>query len=197
MGLNSPAKGSIIEVDPIMDLKAIELIKKNLKSDPRNYAIFVTGINTAFRACDLLKLKISDIGHLKPGDEMVLREKKTGKKRYININKAVYDAIQSLITTLPDDDNNWLFRSERTGKPLTVPALNNLVKNWCAKIPALRGGNYGCHSLRKSWGFAQRTQFKTPIYLLTKAYGHSSEEITMRYIGIQPEEMKSVYMREI
>jgi len=192
---NHPPKGSIIEVSPITDLAAIGTIKKSLKESPRDYALFVVGINTAFRACDLLSLKISEVEHLKAGDEMVLRERKTGKKRYININKAVHTAIQKLICTLPEDGNDWLFRSEKTGQPLTVPAFCNMVKKWCRK--AHLKGNYGSHSLRKTWGYQQRILFKAPVYLLTKAYGHTSEEVTMRYIGIQTEEMKNVFMREI
>ena len=192
---NHPAKGSIIEVQPITDLAAIETIKNNLRKNPRDYALFITGINTAFRACDLLQLKISTMAHIKPGDEIVLREKKTGKKRYININNAVYEATQGLIKTLPEDGNDWLFRSERTGEPLEVPTFCGMVKKWCRR--AHIKGNYGSHSLRKSWGYHQRVQFKTPLYLLMKAFGHSSELVTSRYIGIQTEEMKNVFMREI
>lgn len=183
--LNHPKKGSSIEVSPITDLIAIEAIKKRLEKKPRDYALFVVGINTPFKARELLALKVSDVKHLKSGDEMVLKEHR--HKKSININNAAYSAIQGLLKTLPEDNNDWLFRSEKTGQPLNIPSLNGLVKKWCCKVPSLRGGNYGSASLRKTFGYMFYTIFYVNITTLNDMFKHSSPKSTFVYYGIQRE----------
>ncbi|MCG4734451.1 hypothetical protein L0M92_12650, partial [Casaltella massiliensis] len=49
-------------VEPIKNIEDINKIKKYLKSkNLRNYLIFVMGINTGIKTCQILNLKIEDI----------------------------------------------------------------------------------------------------------------------------------------
>ena len=50
-------------VEPIRDQKKVLAIKRNLKEEknPRNYLLFVAGVNLALRISDLLALKVKDI----------------------------------------------------------------------------------------------------------------------------------------
>jgi integrase len=185
---NHPAPGSIITQQPITDKKAIERIKDNLEDHPRNYALFVTGINTAFRAFDLLTLKVGDVR----GNTIRRREIKTGKIREFYLNGAVKSAVAPLIEGR--DDGDFLFPSEMTGYALTVEAFSVMVKIWC--FNAGLKGNFASHTLRKTWGYWQRMAGE-PLYKIMDAYGHSSEKTTLIYIGLQPEEMKSMYLREL
>lgn len=197
---NHPVKGSSIRVDPIRDLKDIKLIKKILIERPRDFALFVLGINTNLRASDLLRIRVGDVRYLKPGEYFTLREKKTLKLRSITINKAVFDAIRQL---LEDDQNvvdgDYLFRSRKkqsaSGGMLTVSYLNSLVKSWCSEIN-LRG-NYGSHTLRKTFGYIHRTVFGTDIPTLMEMFNHSSQRQTLTYLGIQSCEIKDAYLKEI
>jgi integrase len=52
--LNHPKKGSLIIVEPIRERAAIKRIKKLLESKPRDYCLFIFGINTAYRASEIL-----------------------------------------------------------------------------------------------------------------------------------------------
>ena len=81
---NHPKVGSQIKVEPIKRLKDIKSIKKLLSGSPRNYALFVIGINTNLRASDLLKLTVDHVAHIKAGDAIEIREKKTKKKSASN-----------------------------------------------------------------------------------------------------------------
>ena len=54
---NHPKKGSAIKVEPIRDKKAIDRIKKQLRDSPRDLCLFILGINTAYRANELLAIK--------------------------------------------------------------------------------------------------------------------------------------------
>jgi hypothetical protein len=58
-------------------------------------------------------------------------------------------------------------------------------------------GNYGSHSLRKTWGYQQRVRFGASLPELTEAFNHSNQSITLRYLCIQPDEVKSLYVNEI
>lgn len=78
--LNHPKKGSHISVEPIRKQKDIKLIKKVLRDSPRNFCLFVLGINTNLRASDLLSIKVHQVRHLQPGEEITLKEKDTQTK---------------------------------------------------------------------------------------------------------------------
>lgn len=84
---NHPPKGSRTKVEPIRKLEDIQAIKRLLFDNPRNYAIFILGINTNLRASDLCQITVGMVRHLKPMDEIEIKEKKTGKTRRITINK--------------------------------------------------------------------------------------------------------------
>lgn len=194
--LNHPEKGDSIKVEPIRSEKDIKAIKKILASKPRDLAIFTLGINTNLRASDLLKVKIGQVKYLKPGEHFTVKEKKTGKDRAITINKTVYEAIQGLLKTMPDaGEGDCLFQSRKGKEALCVPYLNALVKGWCKEINLK--GNYGSHTLRKTFGYIHRTLFNTDIPTLMEMFNHSSQKQTLAYLGIQPGEIRDAYLREI
>ncbi len=193
---NHPRKGSTIRVDPIKDLKHVKTIKKLLADRPRDLAMFTLGINTNLRASDLLKIRVGEFRYLEIEDHFELLEKKTKKMRRITINKTVYDAIQNLLAVMPDaHDEDFLFKSRKGGGPLTTSYLNALVKGWCAQLNLK--GNYGSHTLRKTFGYIHRTQFGTDIPTLMNMFNHSTQKQTLEYLCVQPDEIKDAYLREI
>lgn len=190
---NHPKKGDVIKVDPIRDLKAVGRIKKLLEDHDRNYALFVVGINSALRAGDLLGLKVGQVRHIKPGEVLTVREEKTEKLRMVVVNEAMAEAIWKLVTNSGKADDEFLFTGLRG--QLTVQYLNRLVKEWCANV-GLKG-NFGSHTLRKTWGYHQRVTFKTDIPILMKAFGHSTQRQTLEYLGITEEEVHTAFMRSL
>ncbi|WP_289021947.1 tyrosine-type recombinase/integrase [Desulfobacter postgatei] len=194
--LNHPKKGSHISVEPIRKQKDIKLIKKILQDSPRNLCLFTLGINTNLRASDLLKIKVEQVRHIQPGEEISLKEKKTKKQRRINLNRACIEAIQNLLKSIKYDDNDFLFLSNRKDKnALTVSSLSTLVKKWCKDINLK--GNYASHTLRKTWGYHQRVTFGVGIPELMVCFNHTSQKQTLDYLCVQPEEIKSVYQNEL
>ena len=195
---NHPPKGSIIKVEPIRRLTDIKKIRSLLKEHPRDLAIFNLGINTNLRANDLVHLKVGRVQHLQPGETLVLREKKTGKTRSITLNKTCYQSIQALLATKDMEDatdEDFLFRSRKGKKGLLPNTLNGLVRKW-TKTLGLKG-NYGSHSLRKTFGYIHRTVLGTDIPTLMKLFNHSTQRQTLDYLCIQPEEIRDAYMKEI
>ncbi len=191
---NHPKKGERIKVEPIRSLNDIKNIKRLLKDKPRNLTLFTLGINTNLRASDLLGLKVGQVFGLKPMEEIEVKEKKTGKIRRITINKGCVDAIQELLASKAYEDADYLFQSKRGG-PLTVPSLTRLVKEWTKAIHLK--GNYGSHTLRKSWGYHQRVTFGAGIPELMECFGHATQRQTLTYLCVQPEEIRSVYANQL
>ena len=191
---NHPKKGSQIKVDPIRKLKDIKAIKKLLANKPRDLALFTIGINTNLRASDLLRLKVGQVKDLQAGDTVEIKEKKTGKVRRITLNKTCINSIQSLLNSKQYQDDDYLFQSQRKDV-LTVPSVHRLVKTWCGEINLK--GNYGSHSLRKTWGYHQRVTFGVDLPRLMVCFNHSTQRQTLDYLCIQPEEIKDVYENEL
>ena len=191
--MNNP-KGSKTKVEPIRRLKDIATIKKMLAGEPRNLALFIVGINTALRASDLARLTVAQVRHLSPGDDVEIREKKTGKARRVTMNKACIKVVRDLLKTKSLRADDPLFKSKKGGM-LTVQSIHRLVKGWCRAINLK--GNYGSHTLRKTFGYHKRVTYNYGLAELCDLFGHSSQKITLEYLCIQPEEIKSIYMDEL
>ena len=90
----------------------------------------------------------------------------------------------------------YLFASKKAkDKPLKVTSVNKMVKGWCKAINLK--GNYGAHTLRKTWGYLQRTQHGVGFEIIAKRFNHSNPAVTMRYLGIEDKEVHNTLMNEI
>lgn len=193
---NHPKKGSSIKVEPIRELDAIKRIKKQLESSPRDLCLFTLGINTAYRGNELLSITVGQVAHLKPGDRLDLKQSKNKRYRATTLNAAVIGSIKAWLVSHPDPRADApLFYSYKDRKALLVSTLSRMVKNWCKNADL--HGNYGSHTLRKTWGYHQRKTFDKHTALLTWAYGHSSEAQTLEYLCIQPDEITALFASEL
>ncbi|MBL4711703.1 MAG: tyrosine-type recombinase/integrase [Gammaproteobacteria bacterium] len=192
---NHPRKGSSIKVEPIRDIEDIWQIKRFLHDHPRDLCLFVLGINTAFRASELLSITVGQVEHSCLGDLLEIKQRKTGKYRAVALNRSAITAIRFWLNAYPESHRrpeSALFRS-RTGEALKVPTVTRMVKKW-AEMAGLRG-NYGSHSLRKTWGYHQRVQMSTAVPILMEAFGHSNQKQTLDYLGIQSGEIMDIYLK--
>ncbi len=73
---NHPRLGDTIKVEPIRTVNAINTIEKNLAPSPRNLALFVVGINTAYRASELISIQLKQVRHLAPDDRLEIKQKR-------------------------------------------------------------------------------------------------------------------------
>ena len=183
-----PKKGDRIKVDPIRNLKDIEKIVKLLKSKPRDLLFFLMGVNNGLRSGDLLKLKVYQVQHCKAGDTVMIKEGKTGKENVLVINKKVYKALRIYLMTANLHDEDYLFKSYKGNNALTIQAVNALIKKWTKGLK----GNYGAHSLRKTWGYIQRKRFGVGYEIICKRFNHTNPAVTMRYLGITDKEVNNI-----
>ena len=192
---NQPEKGSRITVDPIRRIEDIRAISKLLEGSPRDHLLFVMGVNNGIRTGDLLKLKVKDVRNLKPGDYITIKEGKTKKDNVLVVNKTVYKSLKNYLDKVQPDGDGYLFESRKEKKPLQTKAINKMIKNWTKTINLK--GNYGAHTLRKTWGYIQRTKHGVGFEIICKRFNHSSPSVTMRYLGIQDKEVHETLMNEI
>ena len=194
--LNLPPPGKPRIAEPIRSLEAIKVIKKNLKGNPRDLLLFTMGINSGLRVKDLLALKIGDVKYCGPGDTVDIIETKRKKHNIIVINHEIYKVLWTYIRMYDLQDDDWLFRSSRfPDQPLRITSINRLIKMW-TRDAGLKG-KYGCQSLRKTWGYIQRTKYKVGWEMICHRYHHKTPAFTMRYLGITQGEIKSVLMNPI
>jgi len=195
---NHPKKGSRIEVEPLRREKDIKAIIQLLSGHPRDHLLFVMGINNGIRVGDLLNIKVGDVRYLKPGQVHQITESKTKKKNVVVINKSVRKALDTYFSNSTNqiENHHYLFRSRKGENfPLSVQAVHGLVKKWTQTINLK--GNYGTHTLRKTWGYQQRTKYGVGFDVIAKRFNHSDPKTTMTYLGIEDKEVHSILMNEI
>lgn len=187
---NHPLKGSHTRVEPIREEKDIQSIRKLLSGNRRDNLLFLLGINNGLRTGDLLKLRVGDVSGLKPGESIMINESKTGKQNVLVINKSVHKALVDYLEEAMLTDDDFLFRSRKGKGAITVMAVNNMVKKWTSTINMK--GNYGAHSLRKTWGYSMRKRYGVGFELICKRFNHQSPSVTMRYLGITDREVNDI-----
>jgi integrase len=192
---NHPKKGDRVTVDPIRDIRDVKAISTLTKDKPRDHLLFVMGVNNGLRAGDLLRLKVRDVRDMKVGDTLTIKESKTQKDNVLVVNKIVHRALREYLDRVQPDDEDFVFASRKGKGPLRSQAVSKLVKKWTRDVNLK--GNFGAHTLRKTWGYQQRTLHGVGFEIICKRYNHSSPAITMRYLGIRDKEVHSTLMNEI
>lgn len=176
--------------EPIRDIDILNAVKGILKKNPRDFLLFVLGVNTGLRISDLLSLKVADLFNNRVPKKFIrIREKKTNKAQKISINSASKKALEyygqhiEIISPF-----QAVFKSQLTNKTMTYANANRILKEAFLKVGLNKG--YSTHSLRKTWGYHARIN-GVPIEIIQKKFGHSSPQETMRYIGITQDEIEA------
>jgi len=151
-------------VEPIRDRKKIAQIKNLLRGQRRyrDLLLFVVGINTALRISDLLQLRVV---HLKGDRQHVkrrlwIREQKRGKRHEITINnrvRGVFEEFLEAYSGIAENPKHFLFFNTKI-KNYAVQIKRDQAWKFITSICGDVGlrGNYGTHSLRKTWGYHAR-----------------------------------------
>lgn len=160
-------KGGYMEyVQPIRSTKQIELMKTFLlKRSKRDWFLFVLGINVGLRISDILPLQVK---HIKNKSHIVIREKKTGKKKRFPINSELRALINDYIKN--KGDNEYLFPSRKTKLNIDRVQAYRIINLAAAEVGL---SEIGTHTMRKTFGyhFYQKTK---DVALLQEIFNHSS-----------------------
>jgi len=167
-------------VDPIRNPQDISNFVNYLKDkNERNYILALTGFYSGYRISDVLKLKVSDFRNK---SSFYFREKKTGKQTKLPINPVLKKAAAEYIESKGLKDDDYMFKSQKGyNKPIGRQRAYAIL-NEAAKAIGLQG-NFGCHTLRKTFGYRYYQETKD-IVTLQMIFNHSSPAVTLIYIGI-------------
>lgn len=178
----------------------------------RNYTLFICGVTLGLRVGDLLRLTVDDVWdceHNCPRHRVIIINEKTGKRTNDLITPLAAGAITALIEEMRSRTMNvlkpgWpLFQSMRSPKGVPQPLDETQVwriLNQAAKECGIKE-HISTHSLRKTYGYAANhamTEAGLPagqvMETLQNKFHHSSQSITMRYIGLSQEQIDATAM---
>lgn len=174
-------KMAIEKVEPLRTKKEISDFKWALERycGQRDLFLFNFGINTGLRISDIVPLKVSDV---KDKERLVIREQKTNKVRRLKFPVKLIEDIDDYVRGMKDDD--YLFPSKKGGHITTTQAYRQLQK----AADVLDRDDIGTHTMRKTFGY-HHYKLNKDVVKLQKIFNHSYPSITLRYIGIEQEEL--------
>jgi integrase len=179
-------------VEPIRDKAKIKLMYQFLKGKDEKYALlFKFGLNTGLRISDMIPLKVKDLMDItmRFKEYLILREKKTGKEKKIKINDVLKKLVTEYIMNNALAYDSFLFPSQKGGCIGRIQAYRVLKQS----ADFLYIQNFGTHSLRKTWGYWTYKMSHFNIGLIMDTFNHSSQSITLRYIGVSQDQKDELY----
>ena len=173
-------------IQPVKDEAVLNLIPNLLtKHYTQQFCdIWIFGINTALRVTDILNIRFVDIEQ----DRLRIRERKTKKSAEILLNSKCKDIIERIRKERPNAV--YLFESNQNkGHPLSRQTVGRVLKD----IGEIVGLRLSTHSMRKTRGYHLYKKCGK-IEPVTKMLRHSSTGVTLRYIGIEQEDIDKSYL---
>ena len=174
---------------PIKDSNVLHEVEdtllNNFKYGRRNYTIFQVGKATLLRVSDVLALRRAEIfkndGAI--NKNAYIRDKKTNKPNILYVKPVKQDLIDYFQwLTKNNIQSEWLFPSiKNPNRHITEKQYYKVM----AKTGDLLGINYlGTHTMRKTGAYRVYTQTHYNIGLVMSLLNHSSEAMTLKYLGL-------------
>lgn len=185
--LKSWNAGRIIGPKAPLKPKHIWSIRQQLKTTRRvrDLALFNCALDAKLRACDMVKLRVSDVA---PGGALrqrsIVIQQKTGRPVPFEITDATREALAAWLELRGRRSDDWLFPSRsRPGEHISTRQYARLVDCWVQMVD-LEPAAYGTHSLRRTkvaLVYKKTGNLRACQLLL----GHRKLESTVRYLGIE------------
>lgn len=190
---------------PIKDTQMLNQVlttlRDNFKYGQRNYTIFQVGKATLLRVSDVISLSKADVfeenGDIKRNAYIV--DKKTKKQNTLYLRPVEDDLLKY---------QNWLMRYQMENPKIRVydspwlfPSFANPDNHISGhtyyevmqKVGDLLGINYlGTHTMRKTGAYRVYEQSNHNIGLVMKLLNHSSEAVTLNYLGLDQESREHI-----
>lgn len=182
------------ETQPIKDKKQLQSLLYHLLNEvdkaksevkryqaDRNYMLVLVGLNTAFRAEDLLQLRVTDLnGYIS------IKENKTGKMQNFKMNKEFKAEVDGYVKRWNLGKYDYMFLGQKkvvNGCKYSLPINRQQGHRIVSKAADAIGINFtfGLHSLRKTFGY-QYINNGGQVLTLMKMYNHDSPDVTLRYV---------------
>lgn len=151
----------------------------------RDLVLFNLAIDSKLRACDLLRLRVSDVSNGgRVSSRAIVMQQKTGRSVQFEITTRTRETITNWIEYAGLGSTAFLFPSRvNRSFHLSTRQYGRIVEKWIAGI-GLDSTAYGTHSLRRTKAslIYRRTKNLRAVQLLL---GHAKLDSTVRYLGIE------------
>lgn len=191
-GIHAPRIKRIIPTLTDDELQNIYQAIDDKRVTLRDAAIVITGLSCGIRACDLIKLKLSDIDW--NNETITFKQSKTGNLVCLPLTEKVGNALVKYITQeRPKVNDTHLFLRELAPfNSFTDHAGCHAVVSRVFKAAGIEKGTriFGMHMLRHN---AASTMVKNevPIETIAAILGHSTPDTTDIYITTDVERLKA------
>ncbi|MGM9543603.1 MAG: tyrosine-type recombinase/integrase [Romboutsia timonensis] len=154
----------------------------------RTWAIVNWILATGNRGATVCEVKISDIDF--KSKEIQLRHTKNKKAQIIPLSPTLESVIKKYIKEWRDKDDEWLFPTI-SNEQLTTAAMRKSFVRYCSDRGVAQHNIHGLrHNFAKYW-----VQNNGNIFALQQILGHSSLDMTRRYVKLFNEDIKTDYER--
>lgn len=148
-------------------------------------ALLNLAIDSKLRACDLLKLKVSDVSSgEKISSRAIVVQQKTVRPVRFELKPRTRESVQAWIREAKLVVSDFLFPSRiRASLHLSTRQYARIVNSWVSGI-GLDQASYGTHSMRRTKATLsyRKTKNLRAVQLLL---GHPKLDSTVRYLGIE------------
>ena len=180
-------KGKLVGQKSPLKLRDIWAIRVRLQlgEKTRDLALFNLAIDSKLRACDLVKLRVTDVAHGGVvSSRAVVLQQKTGRPVQFEITQLTRESLAAWIAAARLGASDFLFPTRLHASPhLSTRQYARIVHAWVDSI-GLEGCSYGTHTMRRTKAslIYRRTRNLRAVQLLL---GHTKLESTVRYLGIE------------
>ncbi len=172
-------------VEPIRNIDHLHKLENYLaQKSPRDLLLLTIGTNCGLRISDIVALNVGDVRNK---SHIQIIEKKTGKYKKFPINAKLKPMFEQFT------------KGKRADSPLFTTIFNNrmdrfgayyILKTACNAVRLQE--RIGTHTMRKTFGYHHYQKFKD-VAILQKIFNHSTPQITLRYIGIEQDQIDNSY----
>lgn len=183
-------KGQSVGIIKKEDIKRI-LNYFEKEGDIEVLTIIIVALNTGLRISDVLELTFEELTLKK------LVEKKTSKFKHLYFNTASIKAIERIkkyykSKNIENYDKGYIFKSFRDlEKPFPYQTFSYYIQKVREKLNIKYP--FHSHSFRKTWARSVYENSKKNIGLVMILLNHSVEAVTLRYIGIEDDDIRRAY----
>lgn len=160
-------------------------VRLQLAERQRELALFNLAIDSKLRACDLVGLRLRDVGDAgRIFARATVWQQKTKRPVQFEITEGTRQAVLDWVRARALRPDDYLFPSRsRSGGHLSTRQYGRIVHRWVEQI-GLDGSAYGTHTMRRTKAslIYRRTKNLRAVQLLL---GHTKLESTVRYLGIE------------
>lgn len=190
-GIHAPRHHRIIPVLEVEEQERIKAVTDDDATPLRDSAMILLGLSTGIRACDIIKLQLTDIDWR--NDTISWRQSKTGNLVCVPLTPTVGNAIARYLTTQrPHAPNNYLFvRLIAPFDPLSCHSscymmVKRILERACVSTD---DRILGMHMLRHN-AASTMVRNEVPVETIAAILGHSDPDTTGIYITTDENRLK-------